>query len=110
MRDTGGSAALDASFGSMRLVVSTPASELIAEQGGRLFVWVTRNRSCVGGTRLETATSPPAGKEFRCFESSTEFELYLPRTLTRLPEELHIEARRFPRRVETYWDGRAWVT
>ena len=94
----------------MRLVVSNPASELIAEQGGRLFVWVTRNRSCVGGTRLETATSPPAGKEFRRVESSSDFELYLPCTLTRLPAELHIEARRFPRRVESYWDGRAWVT
>jgi hypothetical protein len=94
----------------MRLVVSDPASELIAEQGGRLFVWVKRNGSCVGGTRLETATSPPAGKEFRRVESSTEFELYLPRTLTRLPEELHIEARRFPRRIESYWEGRAWVT
>ena len=94
----------------MRLVVSDAASELIAEQGGRLFVWVTRNRSCVGGTRLETATSPPTGTEFRRVESSTEFELYLPRTLTRLPNELHIEARRFPRRVESYWDGCAWVT
>ena len=101
---------MDASLRALRLVVSSPASELIAERGGRLFVWVTRNRSCVGGTRLETATSPPAGKEFRRVESSTDFELYLPRTLTRLPEELHIEARRFPRRVETYWDGRAWVT
>ena len=51
-----------------------------------------------------------AGKEFRRVESSTDFELYLPRTLTRLPEELHIEARRFPRRVESYWDGLAWIT
>ena len=101
---------MDASFGTMRLLVSNPASELIAEQGGRLYVWVTRNRSCVGGTRLKTATSPPAGKEFRRVESAAEFELYLPRALTRLPDELHIEARRFPRRVESYWDGRAWVT
>ena len=101
---------MDASFGTMRLVVSDAASELIAEQGGRLFVWVTRNRSCVGGTRLETATSPPAGTKFRRVESSTEFELYLPRTLTRLPKELHIDAPRFPRRVESYWDGCAWVT
>ena len=94
----------------MRIVVSSSASELISERGGRLFVWVTRNRSCVGGTRLQTATSPPAGKEFRRVEWSTEFELYLPRTLTQFPEELHIEARRFPRRVESYWDGLAWIT
>ena len=93
----------------MRLVVSRPASDLTAEQGGRLFVWVTRNGSCVGGTRLKTATSPPAGKEFRRLESSADFELYLPLFLTRLPDELHVEARRFPRRVESYWDGCAWV-
>jgi hypothetical protein len=101
---------LDASLRALRLVVSSPASELIAEQGGRLFVWVTRNRSCVGGTRLETATSPPAGKKFRRLESSADFELYLPLTLTRLPDELHVEVRRFPRRVESYWDGCVCVT
>jgi hypothetical protein len=94
----------------MRLVVSEPASKLIAEQGGRLYVWVTRNGSCVGGTRLKASTSSPAGQEFRRVEASAEFELFLPLTLTRLPGELHIEARRFPRRVESYWDGRAWVT
>ena len=101
---------MDASFGTMRVVVTNPASELIAEQGGRLYVWVTRNRSCVGGTRLRTATSPPAGKEFRRVASSTEFELYLSCALTRLPNELHLEVRRFPRRVESYWDGCAWIT
>jgi hypothetical protein len=94
----------------MRIVVSDPASELIAEQGGRLYVWPIRNRSCVGGTRLATSTTQPAGKDFRPVESDADFALFLSRTLTRLPEELHVEARRFPRRVESYWDGCAWVT
>jgi hypothetical protein len=96
-------------FGTVHLVVSDPASELIAEQGGQLFVSVTRNRSCVGATRLETATSPPAGKEFRRIEAYAEFELFLPRAPTRLPNELHIELPRFPRRVQGYWDGCTWV-
>jgi hypothetical protein len=36
--------------------------------------------------------------------------VHLPRGLTRLRDELHIELRRFPRRLESYWDGCAWVT
>jgi hypothetical protein len=36
------------------------------------------------------------------------FELHVPADL-RLPAELHLEARRFPRRVEAYWNGCAWV-
>jgi hypothetical protein len=26
-----------------------------------------------------------------------------------LPDELHLEARRFPRRIEAYWNGCAWI-
>jgi hypothetical protein len=37
------------------------------------------------------------------------FELFLPRTIGRYPETLEIEQRRFPRRVEAYWDGCYWV-
>ena len=94
----------------MRVVVSKPASELIAERGGRLYVWLTTSRCCRGVARLASATTPPAGKEFRLLEPCADFELYLPRGLTRLPEELHIEVRRFPRRLESYWDGCVWVT
>jgi hypothetical protein len=94
----------------MRVVVSEPASELIAQQGGRLYVWLMRNRCCGGGTRLVTSVTPPSDKEFRYVASGGTFELYLPQTLSRLPNELHIEVRRFPRRVESYWDGCAWVT
>jgi hypothetical protein len=94
----------------MRVVVSEPASELIAEQGGRVYVWLVRNRCCAGGMRLVTASTPPSNREFRSVESGGDFELYVPQALARLPEELHIEVRRFPRRVESYWDGCAWVT
>ena len=37
------------------------------------------------------------------------FELYVPAGLARLPEELHLEVQRFPRRVEAYWNGCAWL-
>jgi len=35
-------------------------------------------------------------------------EVFLPAELT-LPDELHIDVRRFPRRVEAYWNGCAWL-
>jgi hypothetical protein len=39
-----------------------------------------------------------------------ELELYLPATLGRLPDELHLELRgRRRKRVEAYWDGCAFV-
>jgi hypothetical protein len=33
----------------------------------------------------------------------------VPASLARLPDELHVEVRRFPRRVEAYWNGCAWI-
>ncbi len=92
----------------MRLVVSEAAAELIAERGGRLYVWPARARCCGGVTRLVSASTPPTGKEFRRVDDAT-FEVYLPSTLARLPNELHVELTRWPRRIESYWDGCAWV-
>ena len=72
------------------MVVFDPAVELIDERGGRPYVWVT-------------------GKDFRCVEGCDRFELYLPQLLAQLPDELQFELRRFPRRLEAFWDGCAWV-
>ena len=94
----------------MRVVVSEPAAELIDEEGGRLYVWPTRGRCCGAFTRLRSASEPPRGRDFRRIEDCHRFELYLPTTLARQPDELHLEARRFRRRVEAYWNGCAWVT
>ena len=58
---------------------------------------------------LVARTELKHGSDFQSAGSSAGFELFLPRTLARLPEELQIEARRFPRRIEAYWDGCAWV-
>jgi hypothetical protein len=94
----------------MRLVVSEPAAELIAARGGRLYVWPTRARCCGAVTRLASASAPPAAKEFRRVDAGDLFEVYMPAALGRLPAELHVELKRFPRRIESYWDGCAWVT
>jgi hypothetical protein len=93
----------------VRVVASAPAAELIQEQGGRLYVWPKRGRCCAAVTTLAAATEPPAGKGFRRVESGEDFELYLPSALRRVPDELHLDLRRFPRRVEADWNGCAWV-
>ena len=92
----------------VRVVASESAVQLIEERGGRLYVWPKRGRCCGGVTTLATATSPPPRTEFRRVDDAG-FELYLPSALARVPDELHVEQRRFPRRVEAYWNGCAWV-
>lgn len=94
----------------MRVVVSEPAADLINERGGRLYVWLTKGRCCAAVTRLSAASDPPRGKEFQRVASCERFELYLPTRLARFSDELHLEIRRLPRRVEAYWNGCAWVT
>jgi hypothetical protein len=93
----------------MRVVASDQAVTLIEEKGGRLYVWPKRGRCSGGVTTLASATAPPADKHFRLVESDSRFELYLPASLTRTPDELQIELRRFPRRIDAYWNGCAWV-
>ena len=94
----------------MKLVAPDSAVDFIQERGGRLYVWTKRNRCCGGAfSTLGAATEAPAKTEFRRVDESAGFELYVPAALGRLPEELHVEARRFPRRIEAYWNGCAWI-
>jgi hypothetical protein len=93
----------------MRLVVSDEADELIAQRGGRLYVWVKR-RGCCGNKTLASATEPPAHMRFRHAAGDGRIDVFVPEELSRLPDELHLDERRFPRRVEAYWDGCAWLT
>jgi len=93
----------------MRVVVSNPASDLIEENGGRVYVWLKRSRCCGAVTTLATSTERPRRGEFARVETAERFELYLQAGLSRLPDELHLDARRFPRRVEAYWNGCVWV-
>jgi hypothetical protein len=94
---------------NVHVIASDPAAELIRERGGRLYVWLKRGRCCGGVTTLAAATDPPQKTTFRRVDGDERFELYLPTTLSRVPHELYLTARRFPRRVEAYWNGCAWV-
>jgi hypothetical protein len=94
----------------MEVLVSEAARDLVREGGGKLYVWVRKSRCCSGGVRtLASDLVAPRGIEFRSVDDSRDFELFVPRHLGRLPDELHIEIRRFRRRVEAYWNGCAWV-
>jgi hypothetical protein len=93
----------------MRVVVSDPAADLIEERGGQLYVWPKKGLCCGAVTTLATSTEPPEWRDFRRFAATKRFELFLPARLARLPDELHLEVRRFPRRVVAYWDGCAWI-
>jgi hypothetical protein len=93
----------------MRVVASDPAAALIKERGGRVYVWLKKGRCCGGVTTLGTSSEPPRRKEFVRVEADEQFELYLDARIPRLPDELHFELRRFPRRVEAYWNNCAWV-
>ena len=94
----------------MRVVASSEAADLVRERGGRLYLWVKKGRCCRGVTWLETGTEPESGRAYRRVESG-DFELYVPASLGRLPDELQLEVRgRRRKRVEAYWDGCAWVT
>jgi hypothetical protein len=94
----------------VNVLASEPAADLIAERGGRLYVWVERSRCCSPSLRLVTATEEPRGERvFRRVAGFDRFQLFLPEKLAPLPDELHIEARKHPRRVEAYWNGCAWI-
>jgi len=92
----------------MHVVVSGAAADLIAERGGRLYVWPKKAHCCGGLVTLATSTTAPR-REFRRVAASDRFELLFPAGLTRTPDELYLEVRRHPRRIEAYWNGCAWV-
>ncbi len=92
----------------MRVVASEAAAELIEEKGGRLYVWPKKAHCCGGLTTLATSTTAPP-RQFRQVAANERFALLFPAGLTRMPDELHLEVRKHPRRVEAYWNGCAWV-
>jgi hypothetical protein len=93
----------------MRVIASDSATDFIAQQGGRIYVWLKPGRCCGSATTLATAPEAPKRKEFKRAEANHAFDLYLDARLSRLPDELHFDLRRFPRRVAAYWNGCAWV-
>jgi len=94
----------------MLLTVSDQAADFIESRGGRLYVWIRKSRCCGGFSHtLGAATEPPAELGFRREEGCADFALFVPESLSRMPDELHVELHRFPRRVAAYWNGCAWV-
>jgi hypothetical protein len=95
----------------MRVVATDSAVDFIQEHGGRLYVWMKRNRCCGGSySTLGAATAALPKTEFECVDENVGFELYVPAALRgRLPDELHFQLGRLPRRIEAYWNGCAWI-
>ena len=72
-------------------------------------MWPSVSACCHSVPRLNSATEPKADREFRRV-ADEDFEVWAPVKLARLPSELHVDVRRFPRRrVEAYWDGCVWI-
>jgi predicted transcriptional regulator of viral defense system len=93
----------------MRVVATDEARALIAERGGRLYVSVRKARCCGGLQTLATATEVANAVEYKSAAVDGEIEVLVPRRLARMPDQLELEVRRRPRRIEAYWNGCAWV-
>ena len=93
----------------MKIVAGADARALIASEGGRLYVSPRRAGCCRSVTTLTARTRVPHTEWYRSAACDPDLEVLVPVDLARLPDELHLEARRFPRRIEAYWNGCAWV-
>ena len=95
----------------MELVTTDDVRALVAERGGRLFVWTKLHGRCCGRvTLLETSSEPPAsgGRDFRRIEADG-FDLFIDPGGRRLPDTLVLEARGRSRIVRAYWNDLGWV-
>ena len=93
---------------TIEVSVSPKAAALIAERGGRLFVWSRTSRCCRGPVcTLETSTGPDHRRSFRRIEADG-IELYVD--LRSLPATLEVDVGGLTRRsVRAYWNGLAWI-
>ena len=92
----------------VQLVADRDVVEFVRSRGGRLFLTMSRG-CCNGGVRwLETSTEPKGRRRFERVLAADGLEVWAPEGM-RLPDDLEVRLRRFPRRVEAYWDGCAWV-
>jgi len=92
----------------MRVEVSPGAARLVAERGGRLWVWAARPRMCCWGTPayMRAATEPPPGLSGFRLVCRDGAEIWFRAPAGRVPDvlEVGLHGRRRPR-VEAYWDG-----
>ena len=92
----------------MQVVASDEARALVAARGGRLYVSVKTARCCGRLKTLEARSEAKDGADYVSAAVDDGLEIFMPRNLVR-PDQLDLEARRFPRRVEAYWNGCAWI-
>jgi hypothetical protein len=52
----------------MKVLAPAEVEHLVREQGGRLYVWVERQRSCQAATYLLTSNPPERGRTLRRVE------------------------------------------
>ena len=100
---------IDGPDAGVRVIASDEAVRFVREAGGRLYVWPRKSRCRGAVTVLAASTEAPRGRTFRSLALCQDVDVLAPATLARTPDELHLELRRFPRRVEAYWNGCAWV-
>ena len=81
---------------------------MVADRGGRLFVWSKTTRCCRGTVcTLQTSSKPDVHRSFRRVEADG-IEVYVD--LPRLPATLEIDVGGLVRpAVRAYWNGLAWV-
>ena len=91
----------------MNVAVGAGVRELVAERGGRLFVWADRPRCCGGGaTYLSTGNERPTNPHRFRSTVLDGFELAFDGGRLGAPSELQLEVRgRRRKRVEAYWNG-----
>jgi len=92
----------------MQVEVSPEAAALVAQRGGRLWVWAARPRVCCQGTPayMHAATEPPPGLSGFSLVSQAAVEIWFRVPAGGGPDvlEIGVHGRRRPR-VEAYWDG-----
>jgi len=92
----------------MRVDASPESLALVAERGGRLYVWARRTRCCSGALTLLQTSSEPRGRPFRRVPAEG-LELYLDERL-REPEVLELDVGGLRHKhVHAYWNGCAYV-
>ena len=95
----------------MRIVTTPEARSRINDDGGLLFVRLSRLASVRGAIRtVEVSTEPPPDAlDYQRFETKG-FLVFLEPGL-RPPRELHVEVVGwFRRRIRAFWNGIAFVT
>jgi len=91
----------------MRVQVSPQAAELIAAQGGTLWVWARRPPMCCNGTPavMKTSTIPPNDPSGFTSISAAGINVLFRAPGGRSPDVLEVALHGRRRRLEAYWDG-----